>query len=320
MFLKHKIWNLRKWQAVILLSAAIFSTNKVLADSPSDLIKKVGKDIAVPYVQPLVTSIGTAMGGGLFHTANAHESLGFDIGIKAMIVPIPDEAKTFEGTFDVPVRSGGTDVTVKAKTKGKAQTVLGENKETDLELVSAPSGVTVTSLPKIPGGINLPLAPLGVLQASVGIYKGTEIMVRGMFLPAVLKDDLILAGGGIKWEFTDIIPGVSEFVNIAPQFAYQILRLGEVVNGNTLSFNIHASTDFIPVVSPYLGIGFEKTSFDLEYEFEGTGENIQLSVDGKNGFRATFGLALRLAFIRLNFDYNIGEFSSFTGGLAISIR
>lgn len=174
------------------------------SDSLSGHIKRIREGIVVPYVQPLVTSLGTALGGELFHTADAHSMLGFDIGAKFMIVPILDSARTFEGVFDVPLFIGGNRVVVKAKTKGKAQTILGKNKETELELVSAPPGVTVNNLPKIPGGVDLSIVPLGVLQASLGIYKGTEIMIRGMFLPKVLKDDLILGGGAIKWEVTEL--------------------------------------------------------------------------------------------------------------------
>lgn len=299
-------------------------SNKALAQSPSELIKRVSKEVADSYIQPLVTSVGTAVGGGLFHTAKSHSTLGFDIGIKIIAVPIPSSARTFEKTFDFyyPI-TGGSEIPITVTTDGKAQTILGEDKETKLKSVGQ-SPVTDGALPSLPGGINLPIpvVPIAFPQISLGVYKGTEILIRGIYLPKILKDDVIVAGGAIKWEFTNIIPGVSHFINASPQLSYQYLKIGNIGTGKTVAGNIHTSTDIIPIITPYFGLGYEYTSFVFIYEFsqDGKKQRVKISTNGENDFRATFGITLRLTFMRFNIDYNFGRFPSITSGISLSVR
>jgi hypothetical protein len=51
------------------------------------------------YINPLVTAFGSGMNSGWFHSAKPHKLLGFDIGIRAMMVTFPDDQKEFN--FDI---------------------------------------------------------------------------------------------------------------------------------------------------------------------------------------------------------------------------
>lgn len=70
--------------------------------------------------------------------------------------------------------------------------------------------------------------------------------------------------------------GVSKLLNVALQFGYQVMKLGDIINGRIISLNLHTSTDLIPVISPYIGVGFEDTRFFLAYRFVETGEDIRI--------------------------------------------
>jgi hypothetical protein len=51
------------------------------------------------YMNPLVTAFGSGMNSGWFHSAKPHKLLGFDVGVKAMMVTFPEDQKTFD--FDI---------------------------------------------------------------------------------------------------------------------------------------------------------------------------------------------------------------------------
>uniref|UniRef100_A0A7V0Z4H3 Uncharacterized protein n=1 Tax=candidate division WOR-3 bacterium TaxID=2052148 RepID=A0A7V0Z4H3_UNCW3 len=48
------------------------------------------------YTQPLITSFGTGISTGIFHSARSHSLLGFDIGVRGMLIQIPEMGKYFD--------------------------------------------------------------------------------------------------------------------------------------------------------------------------------------------------------------------------------
>jgi len=51
------------------------------------------------YMTPLATAFGSGMNSGWFHSAKPHKLLGFDLGVRAMVVTFPDDQKMFD--FDI---------------------------------------------------------------------------------------------------------------------------------------------------------------------------------------------------------------------------
>jgi hypothetical protein len=265
------------------------------SNSPQELIEKSAREYVEAYLKPLVTGVGTAVGGGLYHTAKTHHELGVDIGLKSILVPVPKEATTCQ------VAVPGKDEKV------KVSTIVGPSEEVSSQ------GVL------FPGGLNLPVIPLLVPQASVGLIGGWEVM--GRFMNFSLKGSKItfwgLAG---KYEISKLIPLCP--INFSAQIAFQGLNLAEILRWKITSFNLHLSKDLI-FFTPYLGLGVEKTVAHLSYTYrpeEGSPEEIALSIEGENNFRAVVGIALNLFLFRITADYNLGKYSSFCLGVCFSFR
>lgn len=302
---------------LVLLLVAV--PTSMLAETPTELIERLGGDLVKGYTQPLVTALGTAMGTGLYNRAGTHGTLGFDFGVQAMLVPVPDKAKTFSASVltltQNPLNPSQYDTT---RTTVTASTILGPDQTT-----SVPNGVP----PELPGGVNLSLVPLAVPQLSLGLSNGLEAMVRFMKIP-LEGDDITFFGFGAKYEIT-ALPALKTLpVDLAAQFAYQSVKMGEIVKGRTTSYNLEASKSLL-FVTPYVGLGWESTSFDLNYTFSyvdpvtalPSTQTVSFTVDGENKSRAVLGLALTpLPFVKLNGDLNIGKYTSYGAGLSFSLR
>jgi len=292
--------------------------------SIEELIKEMTEDLVTTYTQPLVTAFGTAMNCGLYNTASAHKTLGFDLGLKLMLVPIPAEAKTanynkvltFIRTSPTTYDTGFTEVT--------GSTVFGDTHFTDTPH-NPPDTICIPN--ELPGGVNLAVLPLIVPQLSVGIYKGNEVMIR--YVSFTFEGTKIsLLGLGLKQNFNALLPMLP--IDLGVQFAYQSFKLGEILTSTNTNINLHASKSLsIPGIgiTPYVGVGLDNTNMRLKYDFEfidpytGTfSQAVDVSVKGENSSRTVLGLRLKLFVFTLNADYNIGKYPSFSIGSCISFR
>jgi len=165
-----------------------FFVVSAFGDNLLDMIKKMNEDLLKGYTQPLITSFGTATGCGLYHTATPHKLLGFDIGVKAMWVTIPEAAKTFVARVLTLSPTGD-----KQWVTETTATIFGEKGR---DTVIAHAGYYPV-IPALPGGLDLPGFPFAMPQLSVGLIRGTEIMVRYIPIP-VQGADVQIFGAGIK--------------------------------------------------------------------------------------------------------------------------
>ncbi len=119
-----------------------------------------GKSLIEAYVSPLGNSLGAALNNGWYNTAKPHHLGGFDITITANLVLVPTDAKTFNitgsnnGTFNGVEGSENTPTILGNTTAGKA-TYNG----------------TKFDMPK---GLNIPLLPIPMLQAGIGLIKNQK--------------------------------------------------------------------------------------------------------------------------------------------------
>ena len=202
---------------------------------------------------------------------------------------------------------------------------------------------------ELPSGLaseNLNFIPSGYLQGSVGLVKGLEVKAR--FLPKIKFDDdakIGLFGAGLQYDFTKMLPADKVLpVAIAAVIGYTNLD-GEYdftdsstidgsdqrieANFKTWNFSAVVSTTKIPVINFYGGLGYitGKSDIDLLGTYEARGPFFTETVvdpfsvsKNVSGVSANLGTKIKLGFFRLNAEYNISEFSTFTFGINFGFR
>ena len=227
-------------------------------------------------------------------------------------------------------------------------TVFGQNSP-DVSMNISEGGRTIGSitLPQGLGSENIEYLPNIMLQGSVGLLFGTELKLR--FLPEVEAKDVTsqFYGAGLQHEFTSWIPGIkvlpiaiSGFVGYNKfEGEYRFSEQSTLVSGSNQSirtdidswhYALIASTK-LPVINFYGSIGTVSGSADTRLKGEYTVNTGVSQIQGAtlvdplninssvNGFRATLGTKLSLAFFKLNIDYSFQEFDSLNVGVNFGI-
>ncbi len=88
---------MKKFISLILI--LVFLVSLVGAQSIEERLSEMASKNAKLYVTPLVTAFGCGMNSGWFHSAKPHKLLGFDVGIRAMMIQVPTDQQTFN--FDL---------------------------------------------------------------------------------------------------------------------------------------------------------------------------------------------------------------------------
>ena len=314
------------------------------AQSFEEKIAQMIGENAEMYVQPLVTAFGSDINSGLYHTAKTHSLGGFDFGLRAMIAFVPGEDETFTPTlgdpFDITV--DGYTVTLDPEELygllEESPTIVGDEErpgeiEADDDYIlqelqdagypgqELPPGFEIPNL-YLPGGVGITTIPLLVPQVSVGLLYGTEVMLRYV-PPLTLSEDIgdiSMFGLGVSHSVSQWIPVPMFPVDIAAQFMYQRLKIGDILTATNTNFNIHVSKS-LPMIGVYGGLGYDSSTVDMEYVVDSPGhpldgEEYTFSVDGKNGFRTTVGANFSMLFLNLNVDYTLAKHSVATAGLS----
>lgn len=278
----------------IISLVSLFTVNQVIAqtfDPEADLtakLQELAEDNAKGYMQPFATALGTAINSGLYHTAKIHRIPGFDFGIRAMVVSVPTEGLTYESTF------------------GTSSTVFGAK--------DAP----VTGLP---GGLDIGTVIFAVPQVTIGLFMGTEINLR--ILPEIeISSDIgkiDLMGFGISHSIDQYMPVP---LPLLPQLSVGYMRqefnVGDILSSTHTAFNIRLSKS-VPLITVYVGAQLESTDMDLTYTLAGTTTEVNVNLEGDNGFRYTGGLRVTVfPLIGVNVDYSAGEYTAINVGLTLS--
>jgi hypothetical protein len=165
------------------------------AQDDNDLVDflSAGKDDAAllmsAYLNPVVEGLSYGFNGGWFHTAKAHKSLGFDIGVSINAVFIP-ESKNFFDPSQLGLRTFVPNEFTSTASNGLAPTIAGPEEETtygvDADAITGspdgeadlffdgPQGLDFKDLFKVSGV----LSP--TIQLGVGVYKNTDLKIRWM--------------------------------------------------------------------------------------------------------------------------------------------
>ena len=288
-----------------------------------------GKSLIEAYIGPLGISLGSALNNGWYNTAKPHSLGGFDITITANIVMVPTDAKTFnisksnEGAF-----SGG-----------ETPTILGSGGGADVTYSADSPEQAGDAMPK---GFNIPVIPLPMLQAGVGLIKGTELDFRYMpELKIGSAGKIGLFGIGLKHDILQWAPIVDKIpIDLSIQAGYTKLS-SEIVlmdpSGSTkpqANLGISATTvnlilsKKLLMFTPYLGLGYNstKTTFNVDGDYNIAGLAIKVSdltkidFESNNNFRANIGFRFNIAVMALQANYTFAEYPTATVGIGISVR
>lgn len=284
----------------LLILLAFLCVKPVLSqiDDKFDYIddKEVSK-----FGKPLVTSLGIAMNSGGYHTAHIPKFFGFSIGVKGMMMMIPDDQKTF--TPDLPAGySSPTGNNATATFFGDAGGIY-----------SGPGGYYT-----YPNGINESTVPFVLPQATVSLFH-TELLVR--YVPLKIKEKkLNLFGAGIRHSISQYIPLFP--VDVAVQVMYNSLKVDDLFTSTHVAFNAEASKSF-SLLTLYGGVQYEKSKVKFDYTTKAdpknplllTPHNVTTEVDGDNKVRMTVGAALGLGFFVVNADYSLGSQAVASAGI-----
>ncbi len=209
------------------------------------------------YLRPLANSLGANLNAGWYNSAKVHGTLGFDITFTVSASFTPDEAKLFNLSELTGLEAGYSDP--------QSPTFSGEK-------ISGPSVFYQQNVPGVgpvtlleydlPAGTGLGFMPSPMINAGIGLPKGTEIM--GRFMPRLKFKGLSsgLWGVGVKHDIGQWIP----FVKRVPVLDFTLMYGYTHLNANAKLASITpadlSSPDFT-IVDHTSGISWEDQNLDL---------------------------------------------------------
>ncbi len=186
-----------------LLLALARSSGYAQISNVEDLIRANVADanlLVEQYISPFGRGFGAGLSNGWFNTARPHKFLGFDITVtgNAAVAPVGDQ------TFDLNALGLQNMRLVNPAADPNVPTVVGEDvpgPEVEVFLNNPVTGQDeVIGTFELPQGIGFRYVPSPMVQASVGLFANTEVMIR--YLPEVeVSEDvgsLKLFGIGVK--------------------------------------------------------------------------------------------------------------------------
>ena len=201
---------LSRWWLVGAFSFCFVSS--ALSQSAGDVVdfvqtgKEDASQLTRAYLNPVVEGISYGVNGGWYHTAKAHQSLGFDLSISANAVFIPGSHRVFK-----PNELDLKNTTLTSPANGDAPTIIGPEENTTYQttvtgqqvVFDGPEGLDMKKRFKVQGVVT------PMIQAGIGIYKNTDLKIR--FYPeSNVGDDgkVKMIGFGIMHDIKQHIPGL----------------------------------------------------------------------------------------------------------------
>jgi hypothetical protein len=317
----------------------VFSASLYAQDDLSTQLAKVANANAVNYLSPLLSSWGADLNSGFYHSADLHEVLGFDIGLKVGAVLVKDQDKVFDFllpdhiTYNgVTLQSGvdydnvipGSPTAVGAST-GKTVAVKVKQTSSFVPL----RGQTIMNL-TTPQGFDMKYATLLMPQAAIGLPFGLEVV--GRFVPNITLPNNVgkvnFIGFGLRHSLDQYIPMMP--IDIAIHFMMQKLTISDMNDNKILgasgtAYGIEISKSLI-LFTLYGGYQIEKSSWTLEpysYSDPSTAISIKtqpLDIPGQNTSRFHAGVRFLLLIVNVHADYSFAKQPVVAAGLGISFR
>lgn len=296
------------------------------------------------YTRPGSDAIIFGLANAWYNTAEVKNLGGFEISIIGGVSQIGSNNTSFtldQNDYNFLRFDSGSGTQ-------QVGTVFGQNSpDVIMSIVEDGQQLGSITLPQGLASENIEYLPNIILQGSVGLPFSSEIKLR--YLPEIETKDVTsqFYGVGLQHEFTDWIPGskvlpiaISGFVGYNKfEGEYRFSEQTSFVSASNQSitsdidswhYALLVSTK-LPVINFYGSLGAVSGSADTRLRGEYTIESGVSEVEGTtivdpirldssvNGFRATLGTKLTLAFFRLNIDYSFQEFNSLNVGINFGI-
>jgi hypothetical protein len=279
--------------------------------------------------------LGADLNSGIYHSADLHDVLGFDIGVKVSSILTTDDDKIFdfilpdEITYNGVVLQAGTDYD---KILRSSPTLLGGKTGLEAKVKSTSPYIPLRgqTIFTTPPGFDLKYVPIIVPQASIGLPFGLEVV--GRFIPTVsLPEDagkINFLGFGLRHDLDQYFPAPLP-IDIAAHFMTQKLTLSDaadkkLMSGSGTAYGIEVSASAV-IFTIYGGFQLESSTWDIEsYDYtDESGQTARIagfSVDGKNKSRFHAGVRFLLAIVNIHADYSFADQPVVTAGVGISFR
>lgn len=244
-----------------------------------------------PYISPAVNAFGAALGGGWYNTAKPHQLGGFDITITLNAGIIPKKYETF--TIDNDALSL---LQLNDPADNVTPTIAGAEESGPQINYYLGDGAYTDPAFNMPQGLDVRFIPTPMIQAGIGLIKGTELMVRYFPNIKIKGNEIGLWGLGGKHDIKQWIPGLKNVpvLNISLMYGYtrlhaylplsvepEDIEAGSLPGADasewenqelklitrTHTANLLVSAD-LPVVTFYGGVGFVTTKTNLKLEGE----------------------------------------------------
>ena len=311
----------------IIITSFIFNTTLY-----SQIAEDDARALIEAYVSPLGNSLSAGLNNGWYNTAKPHKLGGFDITLTGNFVLINNDVKNYNIN----------DIVQGTMFSGEeSPTILGNNTGQEINILGEDSIITAISLP---GGVNLPVLPVPILQAGVGLIKGTEVNVR--YIPETdfgRAGKVGMIGFGIKHDLLQWIPIVDKIpIDLSFQAGYTKIRSNiELIDPNQIipgvslaNLNITATTmnlllsKKLLMFTPYIGIGYNSsnTFFYVDGKYRIYNNYIpvdaltEFNFENNTTFRTNLGIRFNIALLALQANYTISDYPVFTLGAGISLR
>ncbi len=327
--------------ALAVLTFLISSAGYSQQNDLSAQLKNIIGTNATSYLAPLASGLGAGLNSGIYHSADLHSILGFDIGVKVGLSMTPDADKTFnfqlpnQITFVDPntnstfVLHSGTDYD---QVVPNSPTFAGSKTGQPVRLKSSSSYYSVLGARTIfttPQGFDYPRIGVFSPQAAIGLPFGIEVI--GRLLPSVNLGDagkLNSYGFGLRYDVDQYIPFCP--VDIAVHFMTQKVSVDDKNSNNIMSltgtaFGAEVSKSLV-FFTLYTGVQFESSNLSVNnysYTDPSTGITAQVSgfsMKGADKTRFLVGFRMLLTLINIHADYSFSKYPVLTAGVGISFR
>ena len=192
--------------SIIFSFCLLFITSFSLKSQVTDLGNFMGggvndaNELFKSYLSPYVNGFGASLTGGWYNTAKPHKLGGFDITVTFNTAIVPDDSRYFN-VNDLDLQTFALATGADPSTP----TIAGPG-ENGAQLVYNFPDVPEFDAFRLPEGINNKYVPSPMLQAGVGLIKGTEIMGRWMPTLNFGDNSLGMWGVGLKHSIKQWIP------------------------------------------------------------------------------------------------------------------
>jgi hypothetical protein len=206
--------------------------------------------------KPIVEAFGTCVGGGLYNTAGTHGTLGFDLGVRAMMVIIPSGKSATFDTADVkligvPVVQLSVGLPMGLEAMGRGFAIKIEDQTLSLFGV----GVKKNFSSMIP----IPMFPDVSAMVAYHRFKGGDVLEANTLSFAVLvskKFFIIEPYGGFGLDYTSMKFSYTYVDNIQGQTLS--VPISETFKANTTRLTLGLKISPVPFVKIFADYSFGK--------------------------------------------------------------